>query len=84
MKEKISQLKIFWEKLKLWVEKAGFVSLIYLLLGVLTLMFGKAILGIVLLGWVAKPLGGAFLGIFCYLNWNVIRKLWKENVSDKL
>lgn len=60
------------KKLKLWLKKAGFTSLAYL--GIFAALY--------LLGY--KFLGGAALGIFCYVNWNVIVKLWNNQIQPEV
>jgi hypothetical protein len=69
------------EKIKLWFEKAGFTSVIYLALAVGVFFFGGLI---PIVSMVKTYLVGAFLGIFCYINWNVIRKIWNEEVKTKI
>ena len=60
------------KKLKLWLKKAGFTSIAYL--AIFAVLF--------ILGY--KFLSGAALGIFCYINWNVIIKLWNEEVQPEV
>jgi hypothetical protein len=68
------------DKFKKWLDNAGFTSAVYLLLFVVTLIFGSGLLG----SGLSKYLAGAFLGIFCYVNWNVLKKVFKEDVTDKV
>ncbi len=68
------------EKLKTWLKNAGFTSGIYLALFLITLIFGSGIIG----SGLAKYLAGAFFGIFCYVNWNVLKKVFKEDVVEKV
>lgn len=67
----------FLEKVKLWIKETGLTNLAYLVIGI----GGKLILG-------SNMLFGAGLGIFIYLNWNVIRKLYnsftKEQFNNKI
>ena len=77
-------MKAIIEKIKLWFEKAGIVSVIYLILFLITLFFGKTILGFVGLKFLKEILAGAFLGIFLYINWNVIIKMWKTKVEPEI
>lgn len=78
----MDKVKKIVEKVKAWFKKVGLTSVIYLLLFILTLAFGNLVLGIVGLKFATKFLAGAFLGIFFYINWNVIRKLLKEESKD--
>jgi hypothetical protein len=73
MKEKLG-------KFKTWLKNAGFTSGVYLALFLVTLLFGSSILG----SGLAKYLAGAFIGIFCYINWNVLVKVFKEDVVKKV
>lgn len=58
------------EKLKLWLVKTGLTNI------------GYAVLFVVAFILQAKLLAGAFLGIFVYINFNVIQKLIKEAISN--
>lgn len=69
------------EKIKLWLKKAGFTSIAYLLIALGLLFFGNLI---PIIGGLKKELFGAALGIFVYINWNVIAKIWNENVKSKI
>ena len=60
-----------WEKIKLWFSETGLTNVVYL---------GAAIAGKILLG--SNLLLGAGIGIFVYINWNVIRKLWTRTASQ--
>jgi hypothetical protein len=69
------------EKIKLWIKKAGFTSIAYLLIGLGLLFFG----GIIpIVNTIKQELIGASLGIFVYINWNVIVKLWKTKIKTKI
>ena len=80
----MDKIKEIIEKVKLWFNAAGFTSLAYLALFVATFLFGGSILGIIGFGFLAKYLAGAFIGIFCYVNWNVITKIWKGIIRPKI
>lgn len=56
------------EKLKKWWESTGMTNLAFLAVGI----GGKILMG-------SNLILGAGLGIFLYVNFNVIRKLFKEN-----
>ena len=75
--------QVWVQKIQAWFKKIGFTSLGYLLLFFITLFFGKFIFGIIGLKFIVSYLSGAFLGIFIYVNWNVIRKLIKEKIGKK-
>lgn len=53
-------------KFRRWISEAGFTSTVYAVLFTVFFVGGH------------KFLSGAMLGIFVYLNWNVIRKLWSK------
>jgi hypothetical protein len=57
----------FYEKIKLWFKSTGLTNLAYLAIGI----GGKLLLG-------SGVLLGAGLGIFLYINFNVIRKLFNS------
>lgn len=59
-------------KIKLWLEKAGFTSLAYFAVFCFMFIMGH------------KFLAGAALGIFVYINWNVIVKIWKEEIKPEV
>lgn len=61
----------FLEKLKKWISEAGLTATAYLALFVVFFSFGNSFLA------------GAMLGIFVYLNWNVIRKLVFQGTKEK-
>ena len=69
----------FIEKVKIWFKKTGFTNIVYLGLAIGTPF---APLGLIGLAFLKPYLVGAFIGIFCYLNWNLIVKLWNTNVKD--
>jgi hypothetical protein len=56
------------EKLKKWWESTGMTNLAFLAVGI----GGKILMG-------SNLILGAGLGIFLYVNFNVIRKLFKES-----
>lgn len=56
-------MKSFLNAIKKWISEAGLTATAYLALFAVFFSFGN------------KFLAGAMLGIFVYLNWNVIRKL---------
>jgi len=58
------------KKLKLWLTKTGLTNIGYLV----------AALGSILIG--SKLLLGASLGIFIYINYNVIQKLILDKFKD--
>lgn len=58
------------EKLKLWFQKTGLTNVGYL----------AAVLGAILIG--SKLLLGAALGIFVYINFNVIQKMIKSVIQE--
>ena len=69
------------EKIKLWFEKVGFTSVLYLAIAIGVFLFG-GLLPIV--GGLKQELFGAFLGIFAYINWNTIVKIYNSNVKSKI
>jgi hypothetical protein len=76
-------LNKFIQKAKIWLTETGFTNIVYLALA-LGLLFGIIPIGMIGLGFLKKYLIGAFLGIFCYLNWNIIVKLYKTHIGDKI
>lgn len=62
-------VKKFITKAKLWFKRSGFTNLVYLLIAI----GAKLLLG-------SNMLFGAALGIFIYINFNVIKKLVVEEV----
>ena len=75
-------LNVFIQKAKVWLTQLGFTNLGYLTLFVATILSGKMVLGMVGLGFLQPYLAGAFIGIFCYINWNLIVKIYKTEVKD--
>ena len=71
----------FWEKAKIWLKATGFTNVAYLALA-FGLMLG--IIPLFFLGFLKTYLVGAFLGIFCYINWNMIVKIYKAKIGDKI
>jgi hypothetical protein len=63
--------------IKAWYDKSGITSLLWL---------GIAVAVVILPGTpFLKGLGlGVSIGIFVYINWNIIRKLIKDNIVDKI
>jgi hypothetical protein len=51
-----------------WLKQAGFTSAVYLALFLVAVFLGKTFLS------------GVFLGIFVYVNFNVLKKIFKEDV----
>jgi hypothetical protein len=72
--EKVVQSAAY-QKVKLWIEKTGLTNVLYVILaiGAISLPIG---------GFLRFGLFGAFVGIFVYVNWNVVRKLWKEKIGS--
>jgi hypothetical protein len=70
---------VFVQKLKVWFKKLGFTNVVYLGLAIGTPFVPLGLIG---LAFLKAYLVGAFIGIFCYLNWNLIAKLWKTKVQD--
>ena len=69
------------EKIKVWFEKAGFTSIVYLAIALGIFFFGSMI---PLVGGLKRELFGAFLAVFCYINWNTIVKIYKKEVKSKI
>lgn len=69
----------FLAKAKVWLTETGLTNLIYLGLG-----FGiwLGIIPLLVFGFLKAYLVGAFFGIFIYLNWNIIVKLYKSTKID--
>lgn len=57
------------EKLKIWFQKTGLTNVSYLLASLVALLVGS------------KILFGAAVGIFVYINFNVIQKIVKEVIN---
>ena len=57
------------EKLKLWFQKTGLTNVGYLAAFLVALLLGS------------KLLAGAALGIFIYINFNVLQKIIKDSIS---
>jgi len=72
---KIGQM-VFFQKVKAWLIRTGVTNVLYLVLAIAALIapIGK---------FLSLVLFGAFLGIFAYINWNVVRKIWKEKIRKK-
>ena len=68
-------------KIKLWFVNAGFTSVVYLAIALGIYLFGGAL---PIVGALKQELFGAFLGIFAYINWNVIRKIWNDDIKSKI
>jgi hypothetical protein len=60
------------DKVKNWIKAAGLTSLAYLGIFVAALIFGKTFFA------------GAALGIFVYVNFNVLKKIVQEDVVNKV
>lgn len=67
---------VAYQKIKVWFEKSGLTNLVFLAVAV-----GIWFVPIVPGGIKSHVCVGA-LSIFAYLNWNLIRKLWKAKVED--
>ena len=75
---------VFVQKLKIWFKETGFTNAVYIGLAVATFLGGGIPLGLVGLAFLKPYLVGAFFGIFCYLNWNHIIKLWNTKIKDRI
>lgn len=60
------------EKIKTWLKENGFVGFLALAIAIIALFFG----------WTS--LFWASIGGFVGKNWEIVRKLWNENVKPKL
>ena len=78
------KLKTFIEKAKIWVKDLGFTNVVYFLLALGTLTLGHIPLKLVGLVFLKPYLVGAFTGIFCYINWNKIAKLYKDKIGNPI
>lgn len=57
------------DKIKLWLSVTGFTNIGYLILFIGAIIFGL------------KFVAGIFLGIFIYINYNVIQKLIRNAIN---
>ena len=69
------------EKIKTWFEKVGLTSILYLIVAVVVFLFGGLI---PIIGGFKQELFGASLGVFVYINWNIITKLYNNKVKSKI
>ena len=60
------------KSIKLWLKAIGLTNFGYILGFIFALLIGF------------KSLGWALLGIFIYINWNVIRKIARKNIKEIL
>lgn len=60
------------KKVKVWLKENGFVGATTLIISILGLVLGM------------KLVFAGFLGFFLGKNWEIIRKLWKEEYKEKL
>lgn len=67
---------VAWQKVKVWIEKSGLTNFVFL-----AVAFGVWFVPIIPAAIKGHVTTGA-LSIFVYLNWNLIRKLWKTKVED--
>lgn len=66
----MNKVKNFLKKAKLWLKEAGFTNAVYLILFAYFFTTG------------ATFLAGAALGVFVYVNWNVIVKLYDKDPKE--
>ena len=67
---------VIYQKIKAWLVESGLANLLYLAIGL-----GVWVVPIVPAVLKSHISVGA-LSIFVYLNWNVIRKLWRKDKSE--
>lgn len=67
----MKKLKSFIRKLKIWIKEAGFTNLVYLILFAYFFTSGSAFLA------------GAALGVFVYVNWNTIIKIYNRDLESE-
>ena len=72
-----------FEKIKLWLANAGFTSVVYGILFIINIFIGKRLLNSIGFEFLHPFLTGAFFGIFLYVNWNVIGKIWKDELKPR-
>lgn len=72
---------VFVQKLKIWIKETGFTNVVYIGLAIGTPFIPLGLIG---LAFLKTYLVGAFFGIFAYLNWNHILKLWNTKIKDKI
>ena len=75
---KLAQNK-FYQKAVLWLKESGFTNIFYLAIvgGIWFVPLGP------LAGLKSEIATGAGC-IFAYINWNLIKKLWKAKIGDKI
>lgn len=66
----MNKIKNFLKKAKLWLKEVGFTNAVYLILFTYFFITG------------ATFLAGAALGVFVYVNWNVIVKLYDKDPKE--
>lgn len=60
------------KEIKLWLKHAGITVIGYLIAGIVLFIMGY------------KFLAGAAFGIFLYVNWNVIVKIWSNEIKPEI
>ena len=65
-----------YKKIKIWFGKSGMTNLVFLGISI-----GIWFIPLIPSGIKGHICTGA-LSIFVYINWNIIRKLWKSKVED--
>ncbi len=81
--KKLAQ-NVFLKKAKLWLKEAGLVNVGWIIVGVVTFIFGGIPLGMIGMTFIKPYIVGVCVGIFAHLNWALVIKLWKTKIRKKI